>query len=257
MQIRNASILITGANRGIGLGLARSLAKRGAHLHLQMRKENSEIAKELKAAGAASVTTWIADLGSRKNVEDLLLSLKDQSIDILVNNAGLLTGGLLESQSLDEIYSLMQVNVCSVIHLSRGLLPGMIARGRGKIINNSSVSAIMHFPMASTYAASKAAILTFSDCLQSELQGTGVTTLCLITPGVKTRMFDEIEVKYGDKMKVPKGFISTDVYGNQICEAIEDDRVWLEPKGSTAFGLSIARHFPALFRRLSTGSFHR
>jgi 3-oxoacyl-[acyl-carrier protein] reductase len=77
MQIRNASVLVTGANRGIGLGLARSLAKRGAHLHLQMRKENSEIVEELKGAGAASVSTWIADLSSRKNVEDLLKSLKD------------------------------------------------------------------------------------------------------------------------------------------------------------------------------------
>jgi hypothetical protein len=70
-------------------------------------------------------------------------------------------------------------------------------------------------------------------------------------------MFDEIEVKYGDKMNVPKDFISPEVYGNQICDAIEDDRVWLDPKGATAIGLSIARHFPMLFRRLATGSFQR
>ncbi len=178
MKILNSKILITGSNRGIGWALAQEMAKRKAHLHLQMRIQmQAEIPKftdELLALGASSVKIWLVDLGERSEIDKWVQDLQKENMDILVNNAGQLTGGLIENQKIDEIYSMFQVNVNALVHLTHGLLPGMIQRKRGKIINNSSVSAIMHFPCASTYAASKAAVLAFSDCLQIELQGTGV-----------------------------------------------------------------------------------
>lgn len=257
MEIRQSHVLVTGSNRGIGLALAKELSKRGAHVHAHMRTLDSEIEKVLKSAGASSIKIWTADLSQRAGVESLLTQIKNEKIDILVNNAGLLTGGLIEEQPLDDIYSMFQVNVTALVHLTRGLLPSMIKRKRGKIVNNSSVSAIMRFPCASTYAASKAAVLAFSDCLDVELKDTGVTMLSLITPGIETRMFKDIEVKYGKNLEVPKDSISPESYAVMICDAIEKDEKRLEPTGPTKIGLKIAQHLPGLFRRGAERKFHR
>jgi short-subunit dehydrogenase len=257
MEIRNSHVLITGASRGIGLALAKAMAKRGAHIHAQVRKTDPAIEKELKKEGAASVKLWIADLGSREGTESFLENLKNQKLDILINNAGQLTGGLLEEQPLNEIYSMFQVNLLAIVHLTRGLLPGMIERRHGKIVNNASVSAVMHFPCATTYAASKAAVLAFTNCLQAELAGSGVSALCLLTPGIETRMFHEIETKYGKNLEVPKDSISPEAYAELVCRAIESDALVLEPSGATGFGLKIARYLPGLFRRAAGKKFQR
>ncbi len=257
MKILNSKVLITGSNRGIGLALAKELAKRKAQLHLQMRAEAPALVDELLKMGAASVKVWVADLGDREQIEKWLPALQNESIDILINNAGQLTGGLLEEQKIAEIYTMFQVNVNALVQLTHGLLPGMLLRGRGKIVNHSSVSAVMHFPCASTYAASKAAVLAFTNCLQLELQGTGVSALCLLTPGIQTRMFREIEEKYGKNFEVPKDSISPEAYAVRICEAIESDEVFLYPSGATGLGLLVARHLPWLFRRAASARFKR
>jgi len=248
MKIENQNILITGANRGIGLEIARAAARKKAILHLVLRKEQNELQEELIQLGAQNVIVLISDLSHKESVTKLAKQLSDQKIDILINNAGLLTGGLFEEQPLNDIYDMFQVNLLSAIQLTQALLPGMIACGHGKIVNNSSVSAYMHFPCASTYAASKAAISAFADCLSIELEGTGVSTLTLITPGIKTRMFDQIEVKYGKNLNTPMPSISAQTYADQVISAIEDESLYLTPKGSTGLGLKITKHFPRLFR---------
>lgn len=249
MKIQDQHFLITGSNRGIGRAVAEMAAQEKAFLHLAVRSEDAELVKRLKELGASGVKVWKADLSSREEIESLLRDLKDQRIDILFNNAGQLTGGLLEKQPLDEIYSMFQVNVNALVHLTRALLPGMVKRKHGKIINHASVSAFMHFPCASTYAASKAAVVAFTDCVQAELQGTGVSTLCLVTPGIKTRMFDEIEIKYGQNFEVPTDSISPEEYAEQIKQAILKDETYLIPGGTTGLGLWISKYVPALFRK--------
>lgn len=257
MQIKDSHFLITGSNRGIGLAVAEMAAAAGAFLHLVMRRGENELKERLTKLGAAGVVIYEADLSSREGVDELLNKLGEQRIDILFNNAGLLTGGLLEEQPLDEIYSMLQVNINSLIHLTHQLLPGMIARKRGKIINNSSVSALMHFPCASTYAASKAAVLAFSDCLEIELKGSGVDTLCLITPGIKTRMFDDIPVKYGKNFDVPLDFITSEDYAQLIKKAIEKDKPIFKPCGKTGVGLFLNKFFPWVFKSLVQSQFKR
>lgn len=249
MKIKDQHFLITGANRGIGRAVAEMAAREKAFLHLAVRSEDLDLVKKLKDLGAAGVKVWKADLSSREKIESLLKDLKDQRIDILFNNAGQLTGGLIEEQPLDDIYSMFQVNVNALVHLTWGLLPGMVKRNHGKIINHASVSAFMHFPCASTYAASKAAVVAFTDCVQAELQGTGVSTLCLVTPGIKTRMFDEIEVKYGKNFEVPTESISAEEYAEQIKRALLNDDTYLIPKGATGIGLWVSKYVPSLFRK--------
>lgn len=249
MEIENRQVFVTGASRGIGRAFAKMCAENKAHLHLVLRSQDMEIVKEMEAAGAKSVTIWEADLSSRASVQTLIEKIKPLPIDILFNNAGMLTGGLLEEQPLDEIYQMLQVNVNALIHLTHEVLPGMLERKRGKIINNSSVAAYMHFPCSSTYSASKAAVMAFTNSLRLELKGTGVTTLLLITPGVKTRMFDAIEDKYSKNIETPKDAISPGQYAKIIREAILHDIEVFEPGGLTGFGLKMVKYARSVFER--------
>lgn len=257
MKINRSTILITGANRGIGLEIARMCAHENAYLHLVIRKNDPNLVEDLIKRGALSVTLWIADLALKNEVATLIENLSVHNIDIIINNAGLLTGGLLEEQPLDEIYSMFHVNLLSLVHLTHGLLPFMIKRGHGKIVNNSSVSAFMHFPCATTYAASKVAVVAFTNSLSAELKGTGVSTLCLITPGIKTRMFDEIETKYSKHFEIPEDYISAELYANKIKKAIIDDVPNLYPSGTSRIGLNISKYLPSLFKWEITRRFHR
>ncbi len=247
MKIENQNILITGANRGIGLGFAKACAKRKTHLLLAIRKNDDNLIQELKSLGALSVEIIESDLSTRSGVESLIQKIQNHKIDILFNNAGLLTGGLLDEQKIDDIYQMLQVNVNALIQLTHTVVPKMVQQKHGKIINHSSVSAVMHFPSASTYAASKAAVWAFTDCLEQELKGTGVSTLCLFTPGIKTRMFDEIDKLYSKNIEVPKDSISPDEYALRIISAIESDQTHLEPVGTTGIAFKTATHFKSLF----------
>ncbi len=257
MQIQNKHVLITGANRGIGYAIARMCAEEKAHLHLVIRTESKSLIEELLAFGAQTVQVYLADLASQKDVNSLSERISKSKIDILINNAGQLTGGLIEEQPLEEIDSMFQVNLLALIQLTRAVIPQMVQRGSGKIINNASVSSLMYFPCASTYSASKAAVLAFTECIENELTGTGVTTLSLITPGIKTRMFDQIQVKYEKHLGVPTDSISPTEYAQRIKMAIFDERRHLFPTGSTHWGLWISKWLPGLFRWEVKRRFHR
>lgn len=257
MELNQQHVLITGANRGIGLGLAKAIAGEKAHIHLLIRKPDPKLNSELINLGASSVTEWIYDLSSEKDLQSCYEKLQKTSIDILINNAGLLTGGLIEEQSFLDIQKMFQVNLLAVIRLSQAVIPGMIQRKKGKIVNNASVSAIMHFPSASTYAAGKAAVLAFTNCISHELKNTGVSTLTLITPGVKTQMFDEIETMYAKNIETPKDSISTAEYAQQVITAIKQDQEILTPTGATFWGLMIAKYIPALFNTAVRKRFRR
>lgn len=258
MEIKNSHILITGCNRGIGRAVAEVCAQDGAHLYLANRTMDDKMRDQLLNLGAPSVTALQADLGTREGVEKLLSDVKNIEIDILFNNAGQLTGGLLEEQTLNDIYSLLQVNVNALIHLTHGILPGMIQRKRGKIINHSSVSAVMHFPCATTYAASKAAVSAFTNSLRAELKGTGVSTLVLITPGVETAMYNDIFNKYGKHLDLNflKSMPATK-YAKVIREAILEDIEISKPPGVGAMGVILAQHLPRVFEKIAVRGFKR
>ena len=239
MEMGNQQILITGATGGIGRAFSFMCARNQAHLHLVCRKPEEDLVLQLKLAGALSVTVWTADLSRKNDVNDLCQRLSSQRIDILFNNAGLLTGGLMEAQSLDEIYSMLQVNLASLIHLTHAIIPGMLSRKHGKVINNSSVSAYMNFPCASTYAASKAGVAAFTKSLELELKGTGVSTLLLITPGIRTRMFDQIGPLYEKNLEVPDKAMRPEDYALKLERAIKKDHKYFIPSLLSLEGLGL------------------
>lgn len=258
MELQGQQVLITGANRGIGRAIAHMCAESHAHLHLLNRTWDADLKPELERAGAASVTEYQVDLAKPAELAAFLDKNGEMQIDILINNAGQLTGGLLEEQPLFEIDSMMQVNVNALIHLTRSFLPGMIARGRGKVVNNSSVAAFMHFPANSTYAASKAAVAAFSECLRVELVGTGVDVLLLVTPGVETRMFEEIQGKFGKNLDLRfLKNIPAKKYAAMVREAILEDLDVLKPQGFTGWGLFLAEKAPWAFQAIAARAFKR
>jgi short-subunit dehydrogenase len=247
MELKNKHIVITGASRGIGRAFAKVAAQDKAHLHLVVRKKDQDLEDEMLAAGAASCQQWLADLSDRRQVEKLIEETADIKADILFNNAGLLCGGLLEEQNMDEIQDMLQVNVNSLIQLTHAFLPRMLQRKKGKIVNHASVAALMHFPCASTYSASKAAVWAFTNCLRLELKDTGVTTLNLISPGVRTTLFDKLLETYGKNMKVPDMTVPPVQYAEMIREAILFDLETLNPRGLTGIGLKLSKYAPQIF----------
>lgn len=257
MEIRNKNIVITGSSRGIGWDLAKALARKEASLHLVQRSFDENKIKELEKLGASKVTQWTCDLTKNDQSISLGQKLSSENVDILINNAGILTGELLENQTVNEITDVFQINLTSSAILIKSVLPSMLKKKSGKIINNTSVSAFMRFPCATTYAAAKSGLLALTECLDTELTGTGVTTLALITPGIKTDMFDQIKTSYGKHFDSPSDSITAEEFAQQIVAAIETDQAYLWPKGATKMGLLVAKYSPWLFKKIVVGRFSR
>jgi short-subunit dehydrogenase len=241
MDLAGATALITGANRGIGRALVERLAREGLGEILAGTRDPAAFEP------LDGVRPVRMDLSSREAIEESVDALADdlRGIDLLVNNAGRMTGGLLEEQDVGEVYAMFQVNLVAVAHLTSRVLPGMIERGRGKVVNNASISGYAYFPAATTYAASKAGVVALTQSLRRELRGTGVTTLQLVTPGVDTDMLDATEDVYGRYMDT-SGWdkVAPDAWAAKIVDAIRSDSHTLEPAGKTRLA-KLASHGPA------------
>ena len=183
MDLTDRTALVTGANRGIGRALCEALAARPLRLVLAGVRDPDAFEP---IAGRAEVRPVRMDLSSREAI-DACADALDEDVDLLVNNAGQMTGGLLEEQDMDAVYAMFQVNLIAVAHLTSRVLPGMLARGRGTVVNNASISGYAYFPAASTYAASKAGVVALTESLRRELDGTGVRALHVVTPGREHR----------------------------------------------------------------------
>jgi hypothetical protein len=185
--------LVTGASSGFGAAFARQLHRRGHRLVLVARRTDRLLAlqKELGGEDAALVVT--ADLAAPGQIAGLLKDLESRGleIDLLVNNAGFgLTTPFLE-QPRERVQEMIDLNVKAVVELTLGLLPAMVKRGRGAIINVSSIAAFQPVPYMGVYGATKAFILSFTEAIAHELWGTGVS-LQALCPGPTATEFLEV-----------------------------------------------------------------
>jgi hypothetical protein len=182
-SIVRQTALITGASGGIGEEIARTLAARGYDLVLVARTEAklAQLGAELMQRHGISATPIAADLADRAAPQQIVdrLAANALSIDILVNNAGFATYGSFADLDINGELQLLQVNIVALAHLTRLLLPGMIARRNGRIMNVASTAAFMPGPLMADYYASKAFVLSFSEALHNELQGSGITVTAL------------------------------------------------------------------------------
>jgi short-subunit dehydrogenase len=196
MPVAGSRILITGASRGIGAALARELALRGAGLALVARDEGAlrSLADELGTA-ARPATTYPADLTATDGIADLVAAVEaDGPIDVLVNNAGVdLTGRFWELPA-GSIAHLITLNLTAPMLLCRAAIPGMLQRGRGHIVNVSSLAGTNTLPGVVPYGASK--LSHFTAGLRAELKGTPVTTTLAQIGPVESEMMASLR-SYG------------------------------------------------------------
>ena len=175
--------LITGASGGIGLDLARLLAADKYNLILVARNADKlgQIAVELRDKHKIQAVAVPIDLADPAAPEELFHLLEERGIgiDVLINNAGFGTHGLFADSDPVAELQMIQVNIVALVHLTRLLLPGMIANQRGRIMNVASTAAFQPGPFMAGYYASKAFVLSFSEAIASELQGSGVTVTAL------------------------------------------------------------------------------
>ncbi|QEF96738.1 putative oxidoreductase [Stieleria maiorica] len=178
--------LITGASSGIGLELAKLFAADGENVVLVARSEGKleELARQLRSTYPIEATAIPSDLSRSTAVEELRSELSRHSlrIDTLVNNAGFGALGKFAELDADRQRNMLMVNVVALTGLTRQLLPGMIERGSGGILNVGSTAAYQAGPNMSVYYATKAYVLSFTEGLREELAGTGVSATVL-APG--------------------------------------------------------------------------
>lgn len=182
--------LVTGASRGIGESFARALAARNRHLVLiaRSRKQLESLAKELRAAHSILAEPLVYDLASDGAVRRLIEELRGRNlqIDLLINNAGFGARGEYWKLPLDDQMRMIRLNVLALAELTHHLLPPMVERRSGGIINVSSMTGFQPIPYNAVYAATKAFVTSFSMGLAEEVRAYGVTVVTLCPGGTRT-----------------------------------------------------------------------
>lgn len=192
--LANQWALVTGASSGLGEEFARQLASRGMHLILVARRLDlmEKLASELHLKHGTRCHIIAADLVQPSEPKRVLdeVAEKGIAIDLLVNNAGFGVVGEVESADLPRLLEMIQLNVSSLTELTYRVLPGMLQRGRGAILNVSSLSAFQPVAYMGVYAATKAFVLHFSEALHCELKGRGITVTAVCAGVTRTPFFD-------------------------------------------------------------------
>jgi hypothetical protein len=182
--------LITGASSGIGIDLARELAKRGHGVTLVARREAPlrELAGELADAHGVRAEVATTDLSDASAREQLVADIEKRglTVDVLVNNAGFSTMGPVHASDPDREVSMVRTDVEAVVHLCSALLPGMVERGSGAVLNVASTAAFQPLPGQAGYGGSKAFVLAYSQAVAQEVRGHGVTVTVLCPGPVET-----------------------------------------------------------------------
>lgn len=222
--------LVTGGSRGIGPHIARELIKRGVNVVLSGRSaaDLEAVAEELAKSGA-SVSIEQADLTQAGAPQALVAAVERKwgGIDLLVNNAGGDPLRQFDSMTLEENLRIIQLNLIAPLALTHAALPGMLRRGRGHVVNISSMAGRIAFPYTEAYAAAKDGLIGFTRVLRNDYHKRGVSASVLILGAVRgagqgQRISDEMN------MKVPSfSTVTADAVARAVVKALQSDRVEL------------------------------
>src|SRR5688500_5184518 len=237
------SALVTGATAGIGLEFARQLAARGHGLVLVARDEArlAAVAKELRAAYDIEVEVLVADLVDKAQSATVEARLADRSrpIELLVNNAGFGLKHRFLDNPIEDEEAMLDVLVTAVLRLSHAALGPMAERGRGGIINVSSVAA---FLPRGTYSAAKAWVNSFSEWAHNEYKPKGVTVMALCPGFTKTEFHQRMEVKRGDGFM----WLEPDFLVRTALEDFDKGRVYSVPGAQYKAVRALTRVIPSV-----------
>ncbi|MHA6129414.1 SDR family NAD(P)-dependent oxidoreductase [Pseudomonas fluorescens group sp. PF-1] len=199
--------LVTGASSGIGAVYAQRLAARGFDLLLVARdlQRLEEAASQLRAEHGVQVEVLKADLTQKEDVLKLEQRLRsDSSINLLLNNAGVAADGLLANADTDQLERLIQLNVTTVTRLASAAAASFAKAGRGTIINIASVVALFPERFNATYSASKAYVLSLTQSLNAELDGTGVKVQAVMPGVTRTEIWERSGI---DATQIPADMV--------------------------------------------------
>src|ERR1043166_1397924 len=185
--LKNKTIVVTGASSGIGRAAALELARRGANLVLAARRAEllDQVAIECRALGV-DCRTVVTDVTLRSDCQHLIDVAGH--VDVLVNNAGFAVFDPFESAKPDDLESMMQTNYFGAVWCAQAVLPQMLARRNGTIVNVASIAGIMGYARMGGYCATKFAIIGFTEALRDEVIGRGVR-VALVCPGTTDSEF--------------------------------------------------------------------
>ena len=250
MRLDDTNALITGASSGLGREFARQLAGRARSLVLVARREQrlSELRGELTQHHPNLVVhireTDLADLAQLKELV-AWLEREKINVDLLINNAGLGDSGPFATSNRKRNEQMMLVNMVALTSLTRHLLPQMIARKRGGILNVSSSAGFLPIPGFAVYAASKAYVTSFSEALRTELRGTGVS-VCALCPGPVHTEFQEVAKRPGGQPDSGPEFVyvSVEQVVHDALAALDADRPLVIPGFAMKLAMFLVRITP-------------
>ncbi|MFM7536450.1 MAG: SDR family NAD(P)-dependent oxidoreductase [Acidimicrobiales bacterium] len=244
MQLRGTHVVVTGASRGIGEAIADELARRGAVLTVVARTA----AALAPIAGRTGATVVPADLGTASGRDGLIARIEQAAgrpVEVLVNNAGIEVTKPLVDHSENDLTAIVEVNLHAPMELTRQVLPGMLARGAGHVVNVSSMASAGGFPGMSSYCATKAGLSQFTRVLRQDLKGTKVALTGVEIGPIPTDMLAGVDAyppvkaafdRFERLQLMPQ--VPREVVARETADAIERNRryVWL-PKRAGLFPL--------------------
>jgi len=258
VKIEGCCALITGASAGIGREFARQLAPRVVSLVLVARRIErlEELRQELvNRDPTIGVHIRQCDLANPAQLGDLIAWLDERGlvIDLLINNAGLGDRGRFERSDPDRIHQMLMVNIVALTELTHRLLPQMVARKRGGILNVSSSASFLPMPTFAVYAASKAYVTSFTEALRAEVRGTeiNVSALC---PGPVLTEFDEVARRTEEAHDSGPDFayVPVEQVVRDAIAGIERNKPIVIPGLAMKIGMTMVRLTPMAFLRFAS-----
>jgi uncharacterized protein len=244
----DSTCLITGASSGIGADVARGLARRGYGVTLVARRRERlrELAAELESAHSIRAETIGCDVASNGARTRMLARLAELglAVEVLVNNAGFGTGGRFQDLDPDAEVEMVRTNAEAVVALCGRFVPEMVDSGRGAVLNVASTAAFQPLPRQATYGATKSFVLSFSEALHADLNGTGVTVTALCPGPVETEFAEAAGIDSAAE-DVP-GFLwmASDDVAEAGIEGMRKGRRVVVPGKLNALGALGGQHVP-------------
>ena len=222
--LRERTALITGASRGIGAACAEALARAGVRLVLCSRGPESltNLAESLRTNLAADVFAFTCDVRNAEAVERSISEIPDSfsSVDILINNAGLARSfAALHEQPVEDFEEMVDTNVKGLLYVTRAVVPGMVERGRGHVVNIGSTAGHEVYPNGAVYCATKHAVAAITRGLKLDLHGTPIR-VTTVDPGMVETDFSLVRFR-GDSERAAKVYANTrPLVAGDVAEAV-------------------------------------
>ncbi len=242
MEIAGRSVLVTGASSGIGAALAPLLAERGARVGIVARRKD-RLAEVLERCGP-DARMWVADLGDLDGAMRVVRESDEHfgGLDVLVNNAGIPKRRHVTTLTPEEVAETMRVNYLSPVRMTLALLPGMLERGRGCVVNVTSFGGRLGIKHEAAYCASKFALTGFSESMHVDLFDTPIDVRLVLPGAIDTEIWDQPgnddPIYDGPKEtaeSVAEGIIAA-IEGDQFEHYLPDMKAIIEMKTSDADG---------------------